>query len=346
MRNPALDTIGRRLGAADRRVRLHPMTAAEMVDAAAALYRAQGRRILRLTAAPVLFCYLAIIFVVHFVAPAFFSTSAPDDLAVQFAEAGAALVVGLVVAFPLFLLGLGYTSALVTRLTADFLTGNLPDAREAAGAGARNAFLLVRTGLSGLAVPLGILAASLVLLAVGAVLETTGGGEGWAVASGAASLIGLILAGVSGVAAVFRQSLAPAAAVVEEQPPRAANRRSLELLKAAKPHPHGYDHLTNLMVVTLFLAAVAGFGLAAGLGLLDLPTRLGRISFGPIPVEAVLATTLDLLGWYAALWTAIPFWCCGTAILYFDRRVRLEAYDLKLLDQDARRSRRESRFVL
>jgi hypothetical protein len=46
------------------------------------------------------------------------------------------------------------------------------------------------------------------------------------------------------------------------------------------------------------------------------------------------------------LWVLIPVWCTTTTILYFERRIRLEGYDIELLARDMVRSRKESRFEL
>jgi len=321
------------------------MTAGEVLDQAAATYRSQGRMMIRLTALPVLFCFLAVVFVAEYLLPSFFLTSDPNSLTTQYQEAAVTLLVALGVALPLFLVSLGYTSALVTRITSDDLTGNVPDPTEVQIAAAKATINLLKTSLWTLLLPVGLVVATLPVLGLSAWLSQRGSPV-WEVVSGAVSVLGFCVSGILLPVFLMRYALAPTITVLEGLAPRAANRRAGLLLQKAPPHPHGYDHLTQIGTAILFLAVVAGLGISTGLAFIDLPGHLGNLEVSGFPLEATLAKITGLTAWYAAFLIVIPLWTCATTILYFDRRIRLEGFDISLMERNVRRTRRETRFVV
>lgn len=345
MRHPALELLDRRLGKAGRTARLQPLSAGEILDVAASLFRRHGRLVLRLTALPVLFCYLAVVFVVEFVGPSFFLTSDPNSLTTQFIEAGTALLVALFVALPLFLIGLGYASALVCRVTADDLTGHVPDEAQIQRSARKALMPVVLSNLWVLVVPVGMVLVALPFLALSA-WASTGQSQGWQVAAGALSIVSIATAPLAAILLILRSALVVPATVTEGLTPRAATKRAVYLLRRQPPHPSGYDHLTNIGLVLVVIGLIAYSGVSVALFLLNLPETIGQILPQQWPIESILGMTLNLLGWYTAFLVTIPLWSVAVTVLYFDRRVRLEAFDLALLDQQVRRTRRESRFVL
>jgi hypothetical protein len=50
---------------------------------------------------------------------------------------------------------------------------------------------------------------------------------------------------------------------------------------------------------------------------------------------AIVAETVLTLPTFAAVWILVPFMTCCVTVLYFDRRVRLEALDIETMAHDA-----------
>jgi hypothetical protein len=342
-RDAALEYLDRRMRESDRRAMLRPLASGERLDLAMRVYRAVGLPILRQTAVPMVMVYLVVAFYLAFVFPRFFLTRDPDSVAVQAGEAAFTLAASLFVALPLLLQGASYAVAVVTRLTADCLVGEVPDEGAAAATARRllprMVLLNLRTVLSGAFVLFGALA----LLLLSALLARF---EAWFVLlSALLGMAGIAFSAIAMLIVVARHSLAPAALVLEKAPPGLAVRRSLDLLRHQNPHGSGYDGLTSVFGLTAVLAAVVGIGFGMAFGLVPVADLVPQLLGTSLPARA-LQDAAERIPWFLALWLATPAWAVATTILYLDRRIRLEGYDIDILQQDVRRSHREGRFQL
>lgn len=327
----------------DRRTMLRPLSPGERLDFAMRVYRAVGIPILRQTAVPMVMVYLVVAFYLSFVFPRFFLTKAPESVATQVGEVAITLGAGLFIALPLLLQGVAYTQAVVTRLTADCMLGNVPDETAAASAARRcfgRLFMLnMRTTLTGCFVLVG----SLGLLLLSALLEQY---DAWImVLSATLGLFGIVFSALAMLIVVQRHALAPAVITLEETDPAKSIRRSLDLLRAQFPHGSGYDALWGPTLLTLAIGVATGLGFGIALSLMDLQGVLQDALGHSLPARA-LQDVAARLPWFLALWLAAPAWAVATTILYFDRRIRVEGFDIDVLQQDVRRSYRESRFQL
>jgi hypothetical protein len=155
-----------------------------------------------------------------------------------------------------------------------------------------------------------LMVSTLPLIAVGGF-----GGEGGTVVMVVLYMIivfGLILAALAMLFAV------PAAVVIERQGPWRAIMRSWKLARGAWLRVVGIAIITWL-IVTLPTVGLYAIGLGTGMFAFDPGAQ-------PNPVWTLIESSLSFL--IGAL--TYPFWVTAVTLLYFDRRVRTEAYDLEL----------------
>lgn len=156
---------------------------------------------------------------------------------------------------------------------------------------------------------------------VGAFLGTRGGGGA---ATGAlvafVLLVGMLGGGVYGVIAFMRNALAVPAKVVEGMPVRAAMRRSKTLAKGAL----GRIFVLFVIVVALYMVAMV---LEAPFSFMVLAAR----GTGHVPTGRVIAEATMLLINFVARTVVTPVMAIGLCLVYFDQRVRTEAFDLEFL---------------
>ncbi|MEQ1936128.1 MAG: hypothetical protein ABL962_19915, partial [Fimbriimonadaceae bacterium] len=101
----------------------------------------------------------------------------------------------------------------------------------------------------------------------------------------------------------------------------------------------------NLFGIVFILLLLLAAGIGSGIGLL--------FSFDEFNVwlesssGADLSTKLlEIIPTFLAIWLLVPVWAVTTTLIYFERRVRLEGYDIEALAQDVWRNDRDHRFEL
>lgn len=344
MRDPALEYLDRRSRSLDRRSLLAPLSVSELLDNAARTYRALGTTILRETAVPMAMFYLVLVFAAEFVLPGLTQTKDPNSVAVQAGEVALALAISVFAALPLLLIALSYTSGLVSRLTADNLLGNVADLQSARAAARAGLGALVAVHVRVLITSVLLLAFSLALLLASAFLESSAD-AGLLVLFGMVASLGLGGCLLMAPIAISRYALAPSVVVIEGLRSTAAGRRAVALCRKSPPHPSGYDPFALIWLLVCTLVLVVWGGSSIGLEMFGVVDTIESVSKGSILGSAVLRF-VELVPWFLAIWTVVPLWSTICTIHYFDRRVRLEGYDIELLEQDARRSLRTSRFEL
>jgi hypothetical protein len=324
---------------------LRPMTGPETLDSAVGAYQALAKRILKLTAVPSLLCTAAVAFVFSHVLPALGVTKSPDDTATQVVEALTSIGVGLVVALPLFLIGISYSSGLVTMLVSDYATGNVPNAAAAQAA--------TRRGLPkifGVTAKQIILALLLALVGAGllmgaALLDTTTQGEAFAALVAGAGVLALTaeFLVLPWVMAVY--ALAIPVSLLEGAGVRQSAKRSGQLLRGSDRHEGAYFTVIGVQIVIFLLVLFIWAGVSGGLDLFGAREWLDRVMSGWMLHDPLLLA-YDVLPWFLSIWFVIPFWGTATTIIYYERRTRLEGYDIDLLAQEVWRSEAKSRFQL
>jgi hypothetical protein len=165
-------------------------------------------------------------------------------------------------------------------------------------------YLLVGTGVMVLALVIGLVAALLF-----------DGGGGLATAMVAVGFVAGMLFFLGAFAALFA---IPPAVVVEGRGPLAALKRSWQLTRGA------WLRVVGLVVVSWLIVMLPTIGLyavGAGTGMFSLSPDAAPATAWPL-IEASMSFLISALTY--------PFFVAATTLLYFDRRVRAEAYDLQV----------------
>ncbi|HWD41954.1 MAG TPA: hypothetical protein VG944_24145 [Fimbriimonas sp.] len=337
-----LATHGARLG---RRERLRVMTSGEVLDTALRAYRQLGWSYLRLTVVPAVFCLGGIAFVLDYVLPSFAVTQHAGDIGAQVAEAATSGALALFLGGPLFLLGMSYTCAVVVHLTADFMMGNVPRPEVAAQA-ARNSFgTLVSVAFRELLLSCSGIIVSGLLMGLGALLSQ-------ATTSDEAALPGLLVLlgsfGLAGGCGIFlyvmaMHALAPAVAILEGVSGKAAGKRSTYLLKAQANKPGGAGNLLSAYFYIFFAGAIEWMSLAGISAALQLDRHVAAL-FSGMPLQGLISSAFGLLAPFMVVWTLLPVWAACVTIVYYERRIRLEGFDIEVLAAEIDQNSRTSRF--
>jgi hypothetical protein len=281
--------------------RLRPMGFSEILDGGFSLYRNHFRAMFLTALIP--FFPMALLFGLF---------SAEMAMVEETGDLTAILLV-----FPLmFLYGVAFLIVwgAITHQAARAVTGGEVTVKDGFAQGLRRALPLLGSGVvSYMLMMLGIMVVAGVIGGAAALLATA---VGTITAVVVAVVVGLAMtvAVFAGLAGLF--AIAPAV-VIEKKGPLRSIGRSWALSRGARLRVLGIMSVVWMitMLPTFGVMTISGFGAAfAAEG-----TVTGTILF-------VVGQLITALG--GAFTT--PFWVICTTLLYYDRRVRLEAYDLEL----------------
>ncbi|HZH97553.1 MAG TPA: hypothetical protein VEX38_01165 [Fimbriimonadaceae bacterium] len=321
------------------------MSSGETIDTAAGAYQVLAQRTLRLTVVPSLLCTAAFAFVFSHVLPMLTVTESPDDTMAQILEALASIGIGLLVALPLFLIGVAYSTGVITMLVSDYATGNVPNAAAAQAATRRQIGSLVLLTLRQtlIALSLGFVGAGLLMVA--AIVESRPEfASVSALAAGLAILAfvaeALVLPWVMTVYALTVPVL-----MIEGSGISGSVRRSKQLLRGMAGHETAHFTVIGVLLVIFFLVLFIWIGGSQTLGMFGAREWLEALLSGWSLRDAVLLA-FDVLPFFIALWFVTPVWGTAVTIIYYERRTRIEGYDIEILAQEVWRSHAKSRFQL
>ncbi|MEZ0326171.1 MAG: hypothetical protein ACAH95_09705 [Fimbriimonas sp.] len=328
---------GARGGAVER------LTSSEVVDAALRVYQRQGLTFLRLTALPSVFCLAAIAFVLSYVLPGLGSTTDPNSIATQAGELLLTMGLGVFVGGPVFLTGLTYASAIVVHLTADALEGREPNELEALKSARialpRLFWLNLRELLLSMS---GILVATAFLLAGSFLTMVTANDSALAGVVAMFGMIGLFAGVFIFLAIATRHALAVPVAVIERTTGKDSARRSKQLLKPAQAHGSAFGTIYSVYFLLFFIGIAFLGAVEFGMMVLAVPERVGSWLAGSW-VKPVVIQMIELTPLYLVIWALIPAWAATLTVVYYERRVRLEGYDIEALGKQTNEDR-ASRF--
>lgn len=313
----------------DSRDLLRPLRAGEIVDLSIRFFQHHGLRLLGLTLAPTIASYLVLVFITEFVFPAYFRTNAPGSVGVQVGEVMLTTLVALFAGVPLLGLGLNYATGIAVRVVSCSVLA-LPIDEQQALRDAR------RSLSSATALSLGIVLKALgVLLVSGALLLASALVKGSSLAPLAAGIasIGLAVGFLVAPFILYHYALAVPVLILENADPKTALRRSRELLKRVPYHTAGSETVISLWLVMLLVGGVLFASILTIWNLLGVQGWLANLLGGGL-WGAMLLPALGYVPLFFALWAVTPFWAVGATLLYYDRRVRLEAYDIDVLAKD------------
>lgn len=328
-----MDVYADRLSAADRRRLLRPMASTELIDQAVRLIQIHGLKLLRATLLPTSLCYLALASFSVLVAPTIFGAQS-DQFQGQVAEVLLALVMFLFACVPLFIMGIAYSVNLTSRLTARYMMGDPVEFEKEAEVAQRGQLGMAGTILvSVLSVSSSALLVALAYVGV-ATLDTLNPDNLLIdlLVVGTITLGSLALVVVPPIA-LGRAFLAPVINAIESKTGLQSLRRSKHLMAGAGHVPSGYSHLLAIVTLVGFVALCIWGGLVLTSNLTGLANYAESIRgigrFGP-----VFAGLVDAAPGFLTAWLSIPLLSAIMTVLYYDRRVRLEAYDIKILAKD------------
>jgi hypothetical protein len=158
-------------------------------------------------------------------------------------------------------------------------------------------------------------------------------------------ILAYVVGGLVFLAVMGTHALAPVVVMVEKLKPKEASKRSRMLLKQAGIHPSGHVTVWSIYILMFFVVL-------ACLGCFSLVRTL-MASFGPtdpwfanLPYAGVWQRAAEMIPTFLTAWVAIPIWATSITVLYYERRVRLEGFDIESLAGDVWRADRSSRFEL
>ncbi len=228
-------------------------------------------------------------------------------------EAAVARVAGLFMLMALVgMLAMLVMWAALTRQMAQGYQGGEVSVGDGYRAGVRALLPLIGVGI---VLFIGALALAIAFSFVAAIVMGAAGamGEGAAVVVAVLVLLGILLGEIALAALLF--AIVPAV-VVERRGPFEAIGRSVELAKGALWKIIGIFFITTLIMLlpVIGLAFLTGFWASVSTAPEAAPTT-----------QIYLQQALSMLIWALVL----PFFIGNTVLLYYDRRVRTEAYDLE-----------------
>lgn len=317
-----------------RRVRLRPLIGNEVLDTALQLYRNLGWTFLRQSLVPSLFCLASIAFTTQYVLPSLFSTQDPTSQTRQIGEAASAIGLALLIGVPLFLIGVSYTSALVIRLASDHLLGHEVDASRASEDAATDLPKILMVAVRQMAVGLSGIGVATVIIFLGGFLANSQDGD----------ILGALLVAGGSVAemvgfgfllyVISVQSLAVPAAVIEGISPKKAAKRSALLMKGTRYHTSGTSSLSGLYGFLFTASLVLWGGSALIYNLSGLREAIENLTLG-LGFQGLILAAADLLPLYLMVWALVPVWAVTVTVVYYDRRIRKEGFDIDALAAEA-----------
>lgn len=322
------------------------MTSSEVIDVALRTFHVLGWTYLRLSIGPVLFCLAALAFISEFALPGLFETSNVNNWVAQIQEAGMAVFLSLFVGGPLFLIGVSSVTAGVTQLVSDYMLGNVPDERAA-----RRAMARAMPRLFALSIREVTLSFSGVLVAIALLMITAAISKLFpdsVTLSGLIALVGVIaFIPAIGIFVYVRivHALAPVVLVLENLPAKAAAKRSRYLVNTSDLQGTGQGALIGLFFLCGLIVMLLWAGYSAAIGMLDLSTQVQQIA-NNLPMPGLLMSAFGLLPLFLSLWLILPLWAATVTVLYYDRRIRLEGFDIEALAGDVWRADQATRFQL
>lgn len=322
----------KRMRSVDRRRLLQPRTSSQIVEFTARVYQKLAWPIMKLTFTSTCLFFIALMFFQAFILPGIFQTRAPDDITQQFEEVLFIVGIGLFVGLPIALFSMAHSIGVATRAVAEYVLEQKIDttrALEAANRGVKTMLSLLfhvflRSGI--------YLVAAGTLFMVSAYFENIGN-QGLAEIMTVVAVLGLIVTVIITPIFFGSVSLAPAVAAIEEVNPKQALKRGGTLIKRTRHIASGYDALVHVWLVAFFSAVLLWSGTYGVLELTTLLDMLRDLS-GRSVVWSIVAESIAALPGLVTVWLLIPYLSCGLTVIYFDRRVKLEALDIETMAHD------------
>jgi hypothetical protein len=323
-----------------RRARLRQT---ETIELSLQAFRGLGWALLRQSALPALYCIVVVDFANRFFLENLLMTREGAKTGEQLTEIGIRLGGLVLLGGPLLVLGIAYLSALAATMVGDWVSGLVPDER-----GAVRRALEALPRVAGAVFLEALMAASVLLLSLGALFVSSLIPDSSLGNAAVIATFGFVGLSISWVWIAYRwvvSGLLVPVVLNEGLRGLRASKRSRELLSRATTGRSGQFEIIKLFL-TLFVLEIAcsgGFeGAVQVTGLSDWIRRL----VGDPWLQNVLSMSLTFLVTFLVYWIALSFGAVGRAVLYFERRMKLEGLDVELLARAAWRKERRARFEI
>ncbi|MDI9641091.1 hypothetical protein QPK87_05365 [Kamptonema cortianum] len=315
-----------RLRSIDRRRHVRPMAASELLDLAARIYQSSVSKAFGKTVLPIFYSYLSLVFIRTFFIPVLFP---PTDYRTQHADwAFPAILLSIFFALPLFFSGIASSLCESIKVSVAAVMGenSTPDKKVSLARMTNSLFYSVTMGLLPTLIPFALIIAgvSIARLDPNSLLAQT------------AIFIGVILGGLS----VFitpitlnRYVLVAPVTVFEGASFLDSLRRSYFLMKRQAGVESGFGHAFSAWTTIGILALLVWIGVWLGISTVGL-TTIGTRFFGSSVWADIVNSAIGIIPGFFIMWVLVPLWGTIVTILYFDRRSRIEAYDIRLLAKD------------
>ncbi|HLK16144.1 MAG TPA: hypothetical protein VKT78_15170 [Fimbriimonadaceae bacterium] len=320
------------------------MTAPEVVDVSIRGYQALAWTFLRHTIVPTLFCVAAWLFVFHYLGT-LFNTKETEPWK-QAGELTIKLAMSLGVALPIFLIGVSWSTAVITSLASDWILDRVPNGNAAASR-ALQLLPKMTSGITRLVLTaLGACLVSLLLLFVSQLIPDNSS-TGYTGLIAALAIFGLIIGGLIALYVAIIHSLVPAIIVMEGIKPSQAGKRSRSLLSSTdsrRQNPAQASILLLLLVVS-FSAVATWAAWSTFEGLANLSEGLRNWMAGSV-INTLAVSAFQLVPVFLVLWLVMPIWSLGTVATYYATRIRIEGYDIDLLTAEVAQQDKRARFEI
>lgn len=309
------------------------MTASEIVDYSLKLFRMVGGSILKPTVTSATMVFISVLMVSQMLIPALFTTSSPDSVTGQVAEVVVAILLGIFAAIPTLVIGLGNIASRSVISAKDYLMGlNSHDVirtKEVDEVLPKMIQLFARMFMVASA---GIFV-SIALLLFGALAGSLMNDKDLA---GFLSILGIVSFWISAIWAVrcfFVHSLAPPAMVMDNLSPKEAMKRSHELSKAQRYIPSCADTVFSVAGMMLFFTLIVGGAVSFVYSVLGVVEFLSALTAMYWWSEILIPTILGI-PFLVTLWLILPAWFVGSTAIYFERRIRIDGFDVVMLNHE------------
>lgn len=327
----------------------------EIYDEAFGLYRRNGLQLLRLLAIPASLAYGLLLLSWEFVGRRLFFTGSTNGGSLQEAgEVAGLLFFGTLCAAPLVLLAYSYMSAAATLYMSDVHLGRYPNIASIHREVMKRLISLAALNFLLLVVVVGVGLIGVVFLFLSALVDEASGGRD--IYAGSVALFGVV--GIISGLVLFpiflaKYALAPVAMLVEGIGPLQALKRSAQLTSSRQQiffagsfedaSPGG--KIFGLFLLTVLLQLLLWSSLQIPATVLQNYLLSQGVAETSVITKS-LYVALSLFGGFASFILTHPFFVAGIALVYFNRRVAVEALDIELLAQDIWKNDRAVEFDL
>ncbi|CAN5537075.1 hypothetical protein BH11ARM2_BH11ARM2_30600 [soil metagenome] len=312
---------------------LRPMAGGELLDESLALYRQAALGLLVPLLVPVLVMVVAEKFVTDYVLVRFFETQNQSSLGTQMGEFMTNVALALFAAAPVWIIAISFGSALTVRKVGWTLLGRPFDDTEAARDAQRVLPSLIWASIRiALLSVIGFLISGAFMLGGGVIYGSTSDSSPLAGLVALVGIFGLILGFLWFLFVAGRFGLIAPAAVLEGLRGRVLTKRVIALTKGEGRRSGAAGSVLSLVVTASLLDLLISGSLGTISEAFEIPVH-AQEAIGGLLGEAVRGA-LEMLPGFLSLLLVLPFFTIAITVLYFERRVRVEGYDITALAHD------------